>query len=279
MTFPIPEEYTSEAPDIARDEEKRRRSPPSFFFAQSQALKLAAAYFKDERLKVGAHGGVAEKHRHRIQSALFSQVMAAFEFCLKDFVALAIDCSDVYDEEVDRLDWIVVDKSRVLAQREVSGRVGALLIHPTLGWHDSKLVNERYKRLFGQTLIPEGQGEVLDRLWILRHTVVHNAGFVTHHDAYRLRATMLSEKAARIDPVFLDASVAFLRDLARRLGDAIGDAVLSRWFKTRSTSQFENDAAAYEALKLLATVVESRAQPLPTVTEPMYDEDLARLAA
>jgi hypothetical protein len=83
VTFPIPDKYLSEAADVARDERKRRVSPPSFFFAQTQALLLSAGYFKNDRLVTSARGGVANKHRNRIRSALFGQVMASFEFCIK----------------------------------------------------------------------------------------------------------------------------------------------------------------------------------------------------
>jgi hypothetical protein len=188
MPFPIPEKYSSEAADVARDEAKRRVSPPSFFFAQTQALFLSAEYFKNDRLQPSARGGVANKHRNRIRSALFGQVMASFEFCIKDFIAQVIDSSDVFDEAIHRCKWIDVDKSRVLAQRDVAGSVGALLIHPLLGWHDTDELNKRFEELFKYQLLDRDEAQKLRRLWIIRHSVAHNGGFVTHHDAYRLQA-------------------------------------------------------------------------------------------
>jgi hypothetical protein len=272
--FPIPGVYTSESADIRRDEEKRRASPPSFFFAQTRALSLAAGYFRSNRLVSTAHRAVAAKHRHRIHGALLGQVMAAFEFCLKDFIAQIIDRTDMYDDAVQGCTWIDVDKSRVLARRDSTAGIGGVLIHPLLGWHDAEKVNERYAQLFGHRLLANTDDiRTLDRLWILRHSVVHNGGFVTGHDAYRLRAPSLSERAVRIDGDFIGETVDFLRAVVLRLDDPIGTGILRRWFETRAVGVWEEDRAVYEALKLVARAVRSRTEPLPQITETMYERE------
>lgn len=279
-SFIIPEPYTSESADIKRDEDKRLRSPPSFFFAQTQALSLAARYFNDGRLRPQTMRMVAAKHRHRIHGALFGQVMAAFEFCLKDYIAQLVDKSDMYDDRIQTSDWIAIDKSRVLARRDSTGGVGGILIHPLLGWHESDKVNERYKGLFDHPIF--GSREELlnmDRLWILRHSVAHNAGFVTAHDAYRLQAPRLSERAVRIDEEFLRQAIDFLRAVVRRMGDPIGTAVLRKWFATRAVGVWEQDQDVYTALKLVTTVRQARTDPLPKITEAMYARDQAAAAA
>lgn len=177
MPFPIPNRYTSHAADIARDERKRKVSPPSFFFAQTQALWLAGGYFTNDRLVVSSHGAVADKHRNRIRSALFGQVMACFEFCIKDFIAQVIDASDVFDEGVNSCKWIEVDKSRILAARDSSSSVGAMLIHPLLGWYETDELNQRFEHLFQHRLLDKDEAQTLQRLWIIRHSVAHNGGF------------------------------------------------------------------------------------------------------
>jgi hypothetical protein len=179
MTFPIPPPYTTDAADIKRDEAKRILSPPSFFFSQTHGLLLAAGYFKNSRLLPSARGGVAAKHRNRINGALFAQTMAAFEFCLKDFIAGIVDLTDVFDERINSASWINVDKARILAQRDVAASVGAILVHPLLGWHEPETVNDRFNSLFSTALIPDDAVQALQRLWIVRHSVAHNAGFVT----------------------------------------------------------------------------------------------------
>lgn len=279
MPFPIPDRYASEAADVARDEMKRRSSPPSFFFAQTQALLLSAGYFRDSRLITGARGGVAKKHRNRISSALFGQLMAAFEFCIKDFLAQVIDASDVYDELVGECKWINVDKSLILAQRDIAGSVGALLIHPLLGWHDTETVNVRYEAFFKHRLLDDDEARELGRLWILRHSVAHNGGFVTHHDSYRLQAPSLRESAIAMDEDFLRDTAVFLRELVSKMshGNPIGDRVLTDWITKKATGTWASDKEPFGRVRTLVTVVRQRTKPLPKVTKGVLSADRARL--
>ncbi len=97
--------------------------------------------------------------------------MAAFEWCVKDFIAQVIDATDTFDNLVIDSKWIEVEKSRLLVQREVTASIGALLVHPTLGWHDPRIVNERYSVLFQAQPIAKDEVLTLERLWLLRHSV------------------------------------------------------------------------------------------------------------
>jgi hypothetical protein len=279
MPFPIPGKYSSEAADVARDERKRRVSPPSFFFAQTQALLLSAGYFKNDRLVASARGAVANKHRNRIRSALFGQVMASFEFCVKDFVAQVIDSSDVFDEAVNQCKWIDVDKSRILAQRDVAGSVGAMLIHPLLGWHDTEEMNRRFETLFQYRLLDDAEAQTLQRLWIIRHSVAHNGGFVTHHDAYRLQAPSLREAAMEMDLDFLHETVTFLRTIVLKLehDKPIADAILGAWIRRKATGVWPQDKVAYSRVRAIVTVIRQRTQDLPKVTKGIYSADRRRL--
>ncbi len=280
VPFPIPERYASEAADIARDEAKRLASPPSFFFAQTRALLLASDYFNNHRLKAGAAGGVAAKHRNRIRSAFFGQLMAAFEFCIRDFLAQVVDASDAYDDVVNECKWIDVDKSRMLAQRDVAGSVGALLIHPLLGWHDTDQVNSRYEAFFEHQLLSKDEARDLQRLWIIRHSVAHNSGFVTHHDAYRLQAPTLRNAAIAMNHSFLSDTTEFLRAVVSKLQreQVIGDRVLARWFERKATGVWQTDKLAYTRVRHVVTIVSQRTQPLPKITKGMCSADRRRLA-
>lgn len=274
MAFPIPEIYASEAADIARDEAKRTQSPPSFFFARVRGLALAADYFTDARL-VGGYSAVAAKHRHRFQSALLGQVMAAFEWCVKDFIAQVLDATDAFDELVMESKWIEVDKSRLLVQREITASIGALLVHPTLGWHDARVLNERYSVLFQAQPVAKNELLTLERLWLLRHSVAHNGGLITHHDAYRMGAVDVAGKTAKIDSSFITDAANFLRTIVSRLGDPVGKKILEKWMKEESTGVYATDEATYRKLKLITTVITSRSVALPVVTEGMYYADRA----
>jgi hypothetical protein len=280
VAFPIADKYTSEAADIARDERKRRVSPPSFFFAQSQALLLSAEYFRDSRLLSSAYRGAANKHRNRIRSALFGQLMASFEFCIKDFIAQVIDASDVFDERVNECSWINVDKARVLAQREGSASVGAVLVHPLIGWHDTDVLNTRFQSLFEYQLLDKEEARTLQRLWIIRHSVAHNGGFVTHQDAYRLQAPTLREAAIAMDMDFLRDTTEFLRSIVLKLedGQPIAEKVVGEWIRKKATGSWPADKVAYTRVRAIVTVVRQRTQDLPKVTKGTYSADRKKFA-
>lgn len=163
----------------------------------------AAKYFSDERLVDNASGEVAKKHRHRIQLALFGQLMASYEYMLKDFLARIIDIIDIFDQKLIKQKWISIDTERILSQRIAQTTVGSLLIHPTLSWQDPDQVNERCKFVLGNEIIFPSEIPTLNRLWVLRHSVAHNAGFVTSPDAGRIGSAIISEKVINTDDNFI----------------------------------------------------------------------------
>lgn len=205
--------------------------------------------------------------------------MASFEWCLKDFVAQLVDATDLFDDKVDEAKWIQVEKSGVLASREVSTSAGAVLIHPTQGWHDPSNVNNRYTHFFGRALLDKKQSAALERLWLLRHSVAHNAGYVTSHDAYRMQAPSLSDKAVRIDGEFLRQTWEFLGTVVRRLQNPIGEHIVFEWCSRKAAGDFDSDQAVYRRLKHVTFAVESRSKSLPHIDERMYVADRATAAA
>jgi hypothetical protein len=247
------------------------RSPVSSFFAQGQALMLAGGYFTDARLDPSARHGVAAKHRHRVQLAIFGQLMAAFEFLLKDFVAQAIDATNLLDDRVGQAKWVQLDVARLLSHRSTRPSIGALLIHPTLGWHQVPQVNERYTGLLQVAPIANAETPTLERLWILRHTVAHNTGWLTVDDAVRCGFPNLGGRTVDLDAEFLSATFDFLKPIARRVASG-GTKLLEQWAGTVRAAgpDWGRDSATYAVLHRLAQVVERRAEPLATPTEAMY---------
>lgn len=280
MPFPKAAVWNRESADVARENLKREHSPCSFFCSQGRSLCLAADYFKDDRLAQAARGGVATKHRHKNQLAIFGQLMAAFEYLLKDYVAKAIDATSAFDEKIRKQDWLDVTTDRVLAQRVVQSSIGSMLVHPTLGWHSPETVNERFKALFNVAPIEGGEIKTLSTLWVLRHSVAHNAGFVTAHDAARINQPALAERVVYIDDDFIEETFKFLKNIARRLAETCGKSILKQWFASVKEygNDFARDQIAYGRTKHLATCVVSRTQPLPEVTESMYLADWATYA-
>jgi hypothetical protein len=270
MPFPVPAASSTESADARRDERKRQASPPSYFYAQSQAIKTAVRYF--EPLNSG-YAGAAAKHKNRTRSALFVQLMAAFEFALKDFLAQTIDYTHIYDDEVKKWEWLDLDVATVLSTREGLGRLGAVLIHPLQGWQTPETVNRRYKDVFKREPIASDETSHLRDLWIVRHSVAHNGGIVTSPDARRLRDTSLSEKQVLIDEDYLSAAVDLLRAIVLRLETVIGPSLLKRWFAEAAAGSWAQDSAEYTQLKRLITCVQSRPTELAEVNEKAYEED------
>ncbi len=205
--------------------------------------------------------------------------MASFEFCIMDYVAQVIDALDVFDDIVNQSKWIDIDKSRILAQRDVAGSVGAMLIHPLLGWHDTEELNQRFQALFQYQLLDKDEAQKLQRLWIIRHSVAHNGGFVTHHDAYRLQAPSLREAAIEMEVDFLRESGEFLHSIVFKLenGKPIGDRVLGEWLRKKATGTWPEDKVAYTRVRSIVTIVRQRTQDIPSVTKRIYTAERRRL--
>lgn len=236
---------------------------------------LAAGYFTNERLAEAARGGIALKHRHRIHLALFGQLMASFEYFLKDFVAKAVDATTNLDEKIRKERWLEVDVDRVLANRSGMATVGSTLVHSTLGWHSPALVNERYARLFSRNAFSADASETLEKLWVLRHSVAHNAGMIIHYDATRIGNEMLADHAADINADFISETFQFLSPIAETICKECGGNLLRKHFQPLNPRgpDFVADMPAYSKLKPLAEYLKSRTQELSPVDRPSYEAD------
>lgn len=274
-----PQAWTTDTADIRREEAKRWESPASFFYSQGHALVLSAKYFRDSRLTRKARGGVALKHLHRLHLAIFGQLMASLEFLVKDFIASVIDAVSIYDDKLTKAEWLKVDTARILSMRSASTTPGSLLLHPTLGWQQSDEVNKRYKYLFGVEPILQKEFQTLEKLWVLRHSVAHNAGFVIAYDAARAGIPDLADQVAHIDEDFIGEAFDFLSEIAKRLAEAVGQKILFQWLSTRKSigPNWNRDKNTYTTLKLLATYIASRAQDLPNITKGPYTKDFKKL--
>lgn len=275
MPFPEAAAWNRDSADIARENTKRKDSPCSFFFSHGRSLVLAAEYFHDGRLSEEARGGVALKHRHKIQLAIFGQLMAAFEYMLKDFIAKSIDVANVFDEKLKQQEWLSITTERVLSQRIAQSSIGSMLVHPTLGWHSPETVNERYKAIFNVIPFDREDLKKVSILWVLRHSVAHNAGFVTAHDSARINQPALTERVAHIDENFIKDAFDYLCSIANRLAESCGKSMLKQWLKSLRTydQNWERDRNTYQAIKWLGAYVNSRNQELPAYDEAAYNAD------
>jgi hypothetical protein len=275
MAFPIPIANTSESQDSQRDERKRQSSPPSSFFAQSQAILTSVNYI--EPLHSG-YVGAAAKHKNRTRSALLVQMMSAFEFAMKDFIAQTLDATHLYDDVAKEWKWLLIDIPSVMSSRDSLGRVGAILIHPLLGWQTPETMNSRYQDVYGRQPIAKNELQQLRDLWIIRHSIAHNGGFVTEADARRLRTPALRNRQILIDVDYLQRAVEFLRGITMRLSDPVGLSLLRRWFAEGAAGTWDEDRETYQRLKKLVAYVNSRVQEVPVPDQAMYIADQANFA-
>jgi len=269
------EPWAHGANDIIRDETKRTVSPGSYFYSQGKAIVLAASYFQDSRLANIARGGTAKKHRHRIHLALFGQLMASFEYLTKEVIARSITLTDYLDSSLEKCDWIKVSCGQVLATRKVQATPGSVLIGPTLGWHSAKEVNRRYSLFFGIDPILASEVGDLDRLWILRHSVAHNAGLVTNHDAARLKSPELSERVVSMSETSIGDTFSFLSPVAERMVGIAEQSLLGR-LRNEIALQGKNytrDEQTYIGIKQLGQFVKSRTQELNIIGLNEYNLD------
>jgi hypothetical protein len=275
MAFPVVEVWNQETADITRENKKREASPCSFFCSQGRSICLSAEYFIDSRLSHEARGGVAGKHRHKIQLALFGQLMAAFEYMLKDFFAKTLDATNIFDDKIKGSDWLKVTTEQLLMQRIVQTSIGSTLVHPTMGWHSPDIVNSRFHGFFGNKPITGDKLATLSKLWILRHSVAHNAGFVTAHDAARIKQVNVSERVVNIDADFIGETYQFLVEIAGELALRCGKGILAQWIKSMMEygSNYDRDEITYGRIKLLGVCEKSRTQELPEMTSAMYQAD------
>lgn len=242
---------------------------------------LAAAYFTDERLAPAARGGIALKHRHRIHLALFGQLMASFEYFLKDFVAKAVDATTDLDEKIRKEKWLEIDVDRVLANRSGMATVGSTLVHSTLGWHSPAQVNARYSSLFSRNAFSAREVETLEKLWVLRHSVAHNAGMIIHYDAMRIGNEMLADHAADVDAALISETFNFLSPIAKAICEQCGGNLLRAHFQPLNARgpDFTADMPVYSRLMPLAVYLESRSQELPPIDQPTYEADFNTFSA
>jgi len=235
----------------------------------------AVRYF--EELNSG-YEGAAKKHRNRTRSAMFVQLMAAFEFAMKDFIAQTIDATHIYDDDVKDWDWLQIDVATVLSTREGLGRLGAVLVHPLLGWQRPETMNQRFQDVYERQPISKTEIPQLRDLWIVRHSVAHNGGMVTQPDARRLRNPALAEKQVLIDLPYLESTSDLLRSIVKRLADLVGPALMTRWFADGATGVWESDSDAYMRLANLTSCIEARTKSLPELDATDYEAAKQRFA-
>jgi hypothetical protein len=145
---------------------------------------------------------VIDRHLGRIYAMALVTVVETFERFLKEVAGACVDCLSDFIVD-DRLNVFKVQGS-ALASHFGTGTLGKSLCESAT-WLDCEQINERFRKLLAdpfqvggqffylfpkQTQIPAAQQsrfDLMNLVWQIRHTGVHNVGVITQSDAVRLR--------------------------------------------------------------------------------------------
>ncbi len=167
-------------------------------------LQSSLAYI-DNAFEIASHrlyNTATQRHRERLHGVLLVNFIECFERFLKEIAAACVDHLAPYVLD-DRFDAFPVHGSSVAAYLG-TGSVGRALCESST-WLDCSEVNKRFRNLmkapFGESgaafdLFPlakqlpaeeRWRTPLLNLIWQLRHTLVHNVGVITKSDAIKLR--------------------------------------------------------------------------------------------
>ena len=155
-------------------------------------------YFERNLGRVNVHQAASERHMSRLYIMVLLSVVEAFERFLKEIAAVCVDQVGriVLD---DRLDVFSL-KGDVLAAHFQAATIGKSLCESST-WLDCKEINRRFKRILAdpftegtfelfpnQTNSPNfARRRLVEIVFQLRHSIVHNAAVITESDALKLR--------------------------------------------------------------------------------------------
>lgn len=150
-------------------------------------------YFDRNLRRVNVYRAPSERQLGRLYTMGLLSLVEAFERFFKEIAAACVDQVAAYVLD-DRLDVFQV-KGNALAAHFEAGNLGRALCESST-WLDCEQINKRFKRILADPFV-EGKFQVFkpktDRsslveiVWQLRHTIVHNAATITRSDALKLR--------------------------------------------------------------------------------------------
>ena len=252
-----------------RNRAKLVASPGSYFVGRARELRLAAPYFL-RNLQPGSYGGTASAHYYNLCGAAYAAMLSAFELMWKALFAGAINAFDFYDANLidHSLTRDVITTESLLAHREEAS-VGDTLATSLGTWQKSELVNRRYLAAFQVQPIAGDDTDLVDKLWQVRHVIVHNAGVVGALESYRLKMGVRPGVSLQIDEEYLKYAERELGRVATAGVTLVGERLLRDFFDTAATGQWMEDQAIFTRLYQLGLIV-PKTRDLPSVGDSGY---------
>ncbi len=162
----------------------------------------ALAYVERAISQRGRYQAVADRHLGRVYGMALVNVVETFERFLKELARACVDCLADFIVD-DRFNVFKVQGS-ALASHFGTGTLGKSLCESAT-WLDCEEINERFRKLLAdpfqvggqffylfpkQNQMPVGQQsrfDLMNLIWQIRNTAVHNVGVITQSDAVKLR--------------------------------------------------------------------------------------------
>jgi hypothetical protein len=162
----------------------------------------ALAYVERAIDQGGRYQAVADRHLGRVYGMALVNVVETFERFLKELACECVDC--LADLIVDDRFNVFKIQGSALASHFGTGTLGKSLCESAT-WLDCEEINERFRRLLAdpfqvggpffylfpkQNQLAAGQQsrfDLMNLIWQIRNTAVHNVGVITQSDAVKLR--------------------------------------------------------------------------------------------
>jgi hypothetical protein len=222
--------------DHVGDMPPEAKAPISHYILSSNASVSMRRYIMRKLKDAGHYPAVRERHFAALNNMVLVNLIQSFERFIKDLAAVCVD--HLFDRTIDgRFDEPQVRGSSLAAHFAGSSPGKALCESGT--WLDCKGINERFKDYLRHptdaqsvfhAFAPNSETfRIMNLIWQLRHTIVHNVGVITRSDAAKLR--LLAKKKLCSPRILLPTSddLRFLRayldnqakDINKRAGDRL----------------------------------------------------------
>ncbi len=162
----------------------------------------ALAYVERAIDQRGRYQAVADRHLGRVYGMALVNVVETFERFLKEVAGECVD--SLADFVVDDRFNVFKIQGSALASHFGTGTLGKSLCESAT-WLDCEEINDRFRKLLADPFqtggqffylfpkpnqMPAGQQsrfDLMNLVWQIRHTAVHNVGVITQSDAVKLR--------------------------------------------------------------------------------------------
>jgi hypothetical protein len=162
----------------------------------------ALAYVERAIGRRDRYQAVVDRHLGRLYGMALVNLVETFERFLKEVASECVDCLADFVTD-DRFNVFKIQGS-ALASHFGTGTLGKSLCESAT-WLDCEEINERFRKLLAdpfqiggqffylfpkQNQLPPGQQsrfDLMNLIWQIRHTAVHNVGVITQSDAVKLR--------------------------------------------------------------------------------------------